>query len=365
MKIENRLHKTLVCLLLSIFGTTLVASDDGIDTPRVTPPHFLDSNDKPIVLNLPPTGTGRPIMKTRMEKMREEFDGFIYNNKINDMSFVLSYPELFTDRYGLPAMTAQGLCNMKRDNGNMSLHLVAGRAYEDLSMTKLLLSYGADIKAKNEIGWTPLHHPSNVNFSKYLIMCGANFMRVDGEASPAMLAQEYKNEEKQIILHQAHDLLAARMIIEGKPHAAMSSKLAPLTKRKFLLEAIFIDRQNPSFKAKNAKDEAHRKAIFRIKKTSLESIKDEPVQNEQKVLIAKQPVKSCSPFLMQALTPSNRPINRPSNRPINRSVEKNDGTPMQQQYQSHSLTEFKSTTRLSSLNFFDNDFNDCYEDDEK
>lgn len=296
MSIKNYLYHVLLCFGLIFCEKMSIASEDQ---PRVQPPHALNSNEELCKISLPPTGTGKPIVKSSLERMQEDFDALIYDNRVDEMRFVLNNPDQFTVKYGFSSMTAQDLCNMRRKTGNMSLHLVAARAYKDVSMAKLFLDHGVDMNAENSFQWTPLDYPNNIKFSKYLIARGAK----DNVAYDEALA--YRNREKIKHLNNAEHLRTAYMIMRENSDKKMSSKLNGIDKEKYLLDAIFIDKQYPSlYKLPNAQDVAPVKVVTKkAKAMSLDPIKEETLKQvlDEQDSIAKPTMANINSLAMKTV----------------------------------------------------------------
>lgn len=92
----------------------------------------------------------------------------------------------------------------KNGYGDSPLHVVAN--WGDIEAIEILVSAGADINAKGETGFTPLHCAAEQNRSAAvvkLLQLGAKVLKNDDGETPLELAKSLKNIEAIDVLEQS------------------------------------------------------------------------------------------------------------------------------------------------------------------
>jgi len=74
--------------------------------------------------------------------------------------------------------------NAKEEDGWTPLHYAVYEGYKEIA--ELLIAKGADVNAKEEDGWTPLHDAATKEIAELLIDNGADVNAKDGTGSTAL-----------------------------------------------------------------------------------------------------------------------------------------------------------------------------------
>jgi uncharacterized protein len=113
--------------------------------------------------------------------------------------------------------------NARDEYGFTPLHGVAGE--EQLEMAQYLIAHGADVKARNDTGVTPLHLAVHPEMVRILVKHGADLeAREDGGGTPLHLASE--NPEALDVMRELLQLGADVNAKDGSGGTALATALA-------------------------------------------------------------------------------------------------------------------------------------------